>query len=196
MEARTERKAKARMPGELWATSDQWHDDFDGILVTEAGNLNAPVAYIDAAGMIEVCCGADPWEVAEEIAAAFTALDRFRQTMEQADLRHVVDLRNCGGPTQPPMPGFVYGLRCRPRWARKAQVRYPRPFCAHLLNDISAGQLIDFSGDRIEPVDGVVLIDRRPAAMGVPKRKSGASTVTNNPQPASKGIAGRAPTAA
>lgn len=133
---RHKHKPPAPTPGSVWFVEDPVGGGTTGLLVTEAGDLDRPLLYLDhSSGDTEKARG-----LANAVAHRPELLD---QADTRADLRdaelHWFDLRQCGRPGSPlPVPSFLYGLECRPADGDlEALSRKPRPFCRFLLDELS-----------------------------------------------------------
>ncbi|HEX4123563.1 MAG TPA: hypothetical protein VHY37_02490 [Tepidisphaeraceae bacterium] len=99
----------------IWRSYDWMFEAFDGYLVTEAGDLNWPIAFVDATQNGDVVA----LEAARAIAAAPSVLDGPKSRLS---VEYLFDLRNCD-----PMPGWVYGCKCQPLDDPEAALRTPCP---------------------------------------------------------------------
>ena len=105
--------------GQVWKASD-FQGCFTGYLVTDAGNLDRPIAYVDASGA---------WELSEEEALAVA--EKIAADPRTAGYQRCIDLRAYGyDDSRLPTPAFVYALWCEPVGDDAGvQPMHPSPFC-------------------------------------------------------------------
>lgn len=179
--SRKGRNSRAPTPGQVWEAWDRYGWAIDGYYVSAPGNIDCPVAYVDAAWP-DPPAGFNAKQLAKAIAADRSVLDR----STHVDAGLCVDLRRCSGLyCAVPVPGFVYGLRCRPLDGAGPAVE-PRPFCREMFEvmaDISGHTLMrQVQPGTVEPAAGWEM--RRPRPWH-PRRQKAATKPTPDRAPAS-----------
>ena len=161
----------------VWDVYDPQIGGHCGYLVTEPGELHRVIAYVDVSGG-----GTDEGlPVARRIAADPSLLDRRGHLVREPLEIFIDDFRHAGTLGGRAIPGYVFGLDCRPAGAGEGYpFRQPRPYCEHLLAEIqeaNAGRVLIAVGDvtRLRHVRGENVADVARA------KKSGQSDSTHAP---------------
>lgn len=123
--------SRVKAPSGIWCAFS-YDNCLVGYLVTEAGNLNRPIAFVDTT------YGRAPegFSIAREI-RNFYLREPWRAMI--ADDISVIDLSPYAYPdSRAPMPGFVFGLRCVPADAHGERQnipdKEPRPPCRFMAD--------------------------------------------------------------
>lgn len=113
---------EGRTPGEVWRSHD-FQRCFDGFLVTERGNIDRPIAYVDATGLSNM---------GEEEALSL-AMKIATDPLAAGDPVGCMDLRHFGRVDSTlPVPGWIYGIFCsqvRASGGERERFVQPSPFC-------------------------------------------------------------------